>query len=313
MKRKELLTLLILFPFIVASCGTAQPPAVATPGINPNVNIEIQTMGSETNEVGTETVSQNNCGGTAEIENEVSKSRTIEYVMEVQNGMSVNANGQLGFAGTDVELGATVATQFGQSYGTSETITHSITVKAEAGTNMQHTIRHLEVWEIGQAIVTVGGQQAMIPFRYRSNFKIESGGSTQLPCPTETNNDPSSKEPVSPTPENTPETITSGLRTGMDVQLYADKTDGKHPLKVNLDARSSFFIDASGTTFNCGVCNYTWYVYQGSNLLNNPERSGNGLFNYRFGNAGDYKVVVQVCRGPGDTDCASDAEIITVR
>jgi len=311
MKMKELLSLLILFPFIVTSCGTSQPPA---PGSNPTVNIEIQQMGSETKEVGKEIVSQNNCGGTAELENVVEKSRAIEYVMEVQNGVSVNANGQVGFAGTDVELGTTVATQFGLSYGTSETVSRSIIVKAQAGTNMQHVIRHMEVWEIGQATVTVGGQQTIIPFSFRSNFAIELAESNQLPCPTGTTNGGSSdKQPLVPTLENTPETVTTGLRVGMDVQLYADKTDGKHPLKVNLDASSSFFIDASGTTFNCGVCNYTWYVYQGSKLLNKPERGGNGTFNYRFGNAGDYKVVVQVCRGQAETDCASDAEIITVR
>jgi hypothetical protein len=311
MKLKDLLSLLILFPFIVTSCGTSQPPA---PGSNPNVNIEVQQKGSETKEVGKETVSQNNCGGTAELENVVEKSRTIEYVMEVQNGVSVNANGQIGFAGTDVELGTTVATQFGQSYGTSETVSRSIIVKAQAGTNMQHVIRHMEIWETGQAIVTVGGQQTIIPFWFRSNFAIELAESNQLPCPTGTpSSESSDKQPVTPTLEITPETVAMGLRVGMDVQLYADKADGKHPLKVNLDARSSFFIDANGTTFNCGVCTYTWYVYQGTTLLNKPERSNNGLFNYRFGNAGDYKVVVQVCRGPGETDCASDAEIITVR
>jgi hypothetical protein len=312
MKLKELLSLLILFPFIVTSCNTSQPPTL---GSNPNVNIEIQMIGSESKEVGTETVSQPNCTGVAEVENVVEKSRTIEYVMEVQNGASVNANGQVGFAGTDVELGVTVATQFGQSYGTSETISRSIIVKAEPGTNMQHVIRHMEVWEIGQATITVGGQQTIIPFRYRSNFKIELAESNQLTCDPNgtTDNDTSGKEPVVPTLENTPETVTSGLRAGMDVQLYADKTDGKHPLKVNLDARSSFFVDVDGKTYNCGVCQYTWYVYQSSKLLNKSEQSSNGIFSFRFGSAGDYRVVVQVCRGQSETACAYDAEDISVR
>jgi hypothetical protein len=310
MKLKELLSLLILFPFIVTSCGNPELPTLDS---NPTVKIEFQQMRSETTDVGTETVSQPNCTGVADVENVVEKSRTIEYVMEVQNGASVNTNGQVGFAGTDVELGATIAAQFGQSYGTSQMISRSLIVKAQPGTNMQHIIRHMEVWEIGQAVITIGGQQTIIPFRYRSDFKIELGGSTQLPCPTETSNSPSDKQPVAPTPENTPETTNASLRAGMDVQLYADKTDGKSPLKVDLDARSSFFIDANGTSYNCGVCNYTWYVYQGSNLLNKPERSTNGLFSFRFGNAGDYRVVVTVCRGQGEADCASDAEVITVK
>jgi len=308
MKLKELLSLLILFPFIVTSCGTPQQPP------NPNVDIEIQLIGSEPKEIGTETISQPNCGGNAEIENAVERSRSIEYVMEVQNGVSVNTNGQVGFAGTDVELGATVATQFGQSYGTSETIARSITVKAQARTNMQHVIRHMEIWEIGQAKISVGGQQTIIPFKFRSNFAIELVGSNQLTCdPNGTINNTSETQSVIPTPENTPETANAGLRVGMDVQLFADKTDGKSPLKVNLDARDSFFIDADGKTYNCGVCNYTWYVYQNSKLINKPESSTNGTFSYRFGGNGDYRVVVRVCRGQGDSDCAFDAEEISVR
>jgi len=89
--------------------------------------------------------------------NTIQKSRTIQYIIEVQNGMSVNANGQIGFAGTDVELGTTVANYFGQSYGTSESLSRSITVKAGMGTNMEHTVRQVEVWKIGVIIAPVDG------------------------------------------------------------------------------------------------------------------------------------------------------------
>lgn len=172
MKLTKLPSLLFLIAFLVASCGTPPPPS--SQGVsNPNTNIEIQITGTEPIELGTETIYQPNCTGTAEVENSIEKSRTIQYVMEVQNGASVNANGQVGFAGTDIELGATVASQFGQSYGTSETLTRSITVKAKPGTNMQHVIRQVEIWKTGQAKISVGGQQIIIPFKFRSDFAIE--------------------------------------------------------------------------------------------------------------------------------------------
>lgn len=184
MKLKKLTSLVIMLTLLITSCGN--PPSSNQNGSNQGKNIEIQITGTESKELGTETISQPNCTGVAEVENSVEKSRTIEYVMEVQNGASVNANGKVGFAGTEVELGTTVAGQFGQSYGTSETLTRSITVKAKPGTNMQHVIRQVEIWKVGQAKISVGGQQTIITFKFRSGFAIELANSQDLGCGTPT-------------------------------------------------------------------------------------------------------------------------------
>lgn len=306
--KKRLLSLLILFAFIVTSCGGTPPPS--NPKItNPNVPLDVQITGSESHEITTEIVSQDNCTGAAEVESMVEKSRTIQYVVEVQNGLSVNANGQVGLAGTDIELGATVASQLGLSYGESETITRSITVKTPAGMNMQHVIRHAEVWKTGNATVSVGGQQTVIPFKFRSNFAIEPAGSSQIICPANgtTNDGPSETQSADPTQESI--TATSV----MDVQLVADRADGKSPLTVNFDARGSFLKDTNGVIYPCGVCNYTWFVYQNSTLINDPKRSDHGSFSYKFGKDGDYRVVVKVCRGKDESDCGYGAEDIAVR
>ncbi len=90
MKFTKLPSLLFLIIFFVASCGT--PPS-SQGGNNPNADIEIQITDIEPIELGTDTISQPNCTGTAEVENTIEKSRTIQYVVEVQNGVSVNANG----------------------------------------------------------------------------------------------------------------------------------------------------------------------------------------------------------------------------
>ena len=175
MKFKKLPSLVILLTLLVASCGTP-------PSSNQNVNIEIQTSGDEQKEITVETISQQNCKGTADVDYTVERSKAIQFSMEVQTGASVNANGQLGFAGTDIELGATVASQYGQSYGTTETLTRSITVRASPGSRMQHTIRQLEIWKIGKAKITVGGQETTIPFKFRSGFGIELADSQNLGC-----------------------------------------------------------------------------------------------------------------------------------
>lgn len=196
MNLKKPQSLVILLSLLVTSCGTPQP--LNQNGNNQGTNIEIQITGTESEELETVAISQQNCTGNAEVENLVEKSRTIQYILEVQNGASVNANGQVGFAGTDVELGATIASQFGQSYGTSETITRSITVKAKSGTNMQHFIRQMEIWKVGQAKISVGGQQTIIPFKFRYDFAIELANSNPVACETNgtTNTSPSNTQPV---------------------------------------------------------------------------------------------------------------------
>lgn len=209
MKSKRLPSLVILLILLATSCSTPPPSNQNGSSQGQNTNIEIQITGTETKELGTETIPQPNCTGNAEVENTVEKSRTIEYVMEVQNGASVNTNGQVGFAGTDIELGATVASQFGQSYGTSETLTRSITVKAMPSTDIQHIIRQVEIWKVGQAKISVGGQQTIIPFKYRYDFAIEYAGNNQTACDANgtTNIIPSNTQPSSETTETANWTI----------------------------------------------------------------------------------------------------------
>ena len=124
---------------------------------------------------------------------------------------------------------------------------------------------------------------------------------------------------IAPTETETLPTATDVLPTAtlpaiMHVQLEADRTSGKVPLTVKLDARASYLLASDGRQYPClgGPCNYTWAVYGGGNLINKSERSSNGRFTYRFPDAGTYKVVVTVCRGQGDSDCAADAALITV-
>lgn len=110
-------------------------------------------------------------------------------------------------------------------------------------------------------------------------------------------------------------TVTPTPPVGMDVQLITDITSGSSPLTVNFDARGSFLRDANGMIYKCGggPCNYTWYVYKDGNLAYQSDRGGNGTFKYKFGRSGDYRVIVRVCRGQADSDCAYDGEGISVR
>jgi hypothetical protein len=155
---------------------------------------------------------------------------------------------------------------------------------------------------------------------------IESLVSPTVTLPTSTEVFPTSTETLSPTateisptvPEAHPTvtiTPTATLFIGMDVQLTVDRTSGGAPLTVRFDARGSFLRALDGTIYRCqsGACNFTWFVYKGNNQLNEPKRSSDGTLIYTFSKRGDYRVAVKVCRGQGESDCASDGDEIIVK
>jgi len=171
---------------LLTACSNGGMTQGSTVGSTPNVMIEIlDGTYPEAREIRIETIPQNNCGGTAEVENQVQRSRSIARTIEVGGGFEVNANGGIGFADTDVELGAAVATQLGYSYGTVEDISRSITVKAKPGTRMEHHVSLQEIWEGGTAKIVVNGQEITVPFSFRSDFAIELLDSKDIGCEPE--------------------------------------------------------------------------------------------------------------------------------
>lgn len=81
-------------------------------------------------------------------------------------------------------LGAAIATKLGHSYGSTEDISRSMTVKASPGTHVEHLVRLQEIWEVGTAKVIVNNQEALVPFNFRSDFSITISDTVPLEdCP----------------------------------------------------------------------------------------------------------------------------------
>jgi hypothetical protein len=110
-------------------------------------------------------------------------------------------------------------------------------------------------------------------------------------------------------------TETPSLPIGMHVRLYADKTTGKAPLTVKLDARDSFLRAPGGEIYGCksGACVYTWEVYAGGQRIGKPVNNSTGTFQYSFGKKGSYFITVVVCRGGGSSDCNGSGAQIEAR
>lgn len=206
---EKFVTIGILILISTTSCGgnngEGEIAKEEIPTITPQVSIEIlDGMRPETREIKVEIIPQNNCGGTAEVENEESLSRSIAHTMEVGAGLEVNANGQIGFAGTDVELGATIAGQLGYSYGSVQDISRSITVKARPGTYMEHRVQLQEIWQIGTAKIVANDQEIQVPFNFRSDFRVHLLNSRDKGCPSNSSTGISTKVPIEETVANTP-------------------------------------------------------------------------------------------------------------
>jgi hypothetical protein len=189
----------VLLVALISGCLPGGPTQVVEQPEAPQVDVRVIPGGEPlVRIVQTEKIVQPNCGGTLEVENVVERSRTIIHTVELGGGVEVNAQGEVGLLGTGVQVGAAIAAEYGQSYGTEDTLTRAITVKAREGTNMEHTIQQVEIWQLGTVEITIGDQQFTYPYHFRNDFGVELVGSQNIGCP------PTEVVPSTPTTTPTP-------------------------------------------------------------------------------------------------------------
>jgi hypothetical protein len=100
------------------------------------------------------------------------------------------------------------------------------------------------------------------------------------------------------------------------VLLQANKTSGRRPLAVKVDARESYLTDFDGQTYVCrnGACYYTWKVYSNGQQVGKSVTDSGGTFDYTFGKQGTYMITVWICRGRDGVDCGgSGVQIIVTK
>jgi hypothetical protein len=189
----------VLLVLLISGCLPSGPTQVVEQPEAPQVDVRVIPSGEPlVRVVQSEKIVQPNCGGTLEVENVVERSRTIIHTVELEGSVEVNAQGEVGLLGTGVKVGAAIAAQYGQSYGTEDTLTRAITVKAKEGTNMEHTIQQVEIWQLGTVEITIGDQQFTYPYHFRNDFGVELVTSQNIGCPP--------SEGVPSTPTTTPTT-----------------------------------------------------------------------------------------------------------
>lgn len=187
---------------LLAGCTAAPSP--------PAFGIDLGEISTVEKEVEQEVILQDNCGGTAQVANEIVRERVVSRELTTASKFEVSANGEIKILGTGVGLGAAVAAEVGVAYGTSESMARSVTVAAAPGVKMQHQIAHREIWKVGVATVTVGdGQTVEVPFEFRKDFSLELVGSKRLLCPQDQIATPTAIPQLLPTDTPAPPTATT--------------------------------------------------------------------------------------------------------
>ena len=191
-KQLIILLLAVILPMLACGGGGENEQAAA-----PVVQITIKEDNTPLLEVvDVEVVPQDNCGGSAEVENGLERSRTIEHTMTVGGGIELTADGGIKPGGVGVNLGASVAANYDVGYGQADEIGRSISVKAKEGTRMEHTIQLVEQFETGEAIVIIDGSTYKVPFVFRTDFAVILQGSHDLGCLPTATPDPNQPEPT---------------------------------------------------------------------------------------------------------------------
>ncbi len=175
--------ILVLANMLTTGCLFIKPqPDSAQLGV-PVVQVIPSGNPPEKRILSSETIPQNNCGGSAEVSSTIERSRSIAYILEIGGEIKIDADGSVGVPDIgEIQVGAEVAAKYGVTYGQEETFTRSLTVSAKEGTNIQHELKQVEYWEIGELVFTSAEKTMRYPYSFRRDFGVELVKSENIDC-----------------------------------------------------------------------------------------------------------------------------------
>lgn len=180
-QRSYFLLVLFLLLFLIVACnGTKSTPE---PVAEVNAQVFVFPSGTEKRLISDEKITQDNCVGSAETSQTITRQHTVQYTMELGSELKVNAEGKVGVPGVgEVGVGTEVATHYNVGYGRQETVSRAVTVAAAPKSHIQHTIQQFEVWEIGEVLIVVGDYNQRLPYSFRRDFSIDAVAPANLGC-----------------------------------------------------------------------------------------------------------------------------------
>lgn len=240
---RYMLLLLFLSLFIMTACG-AQPELYSEQVVDVGVQVFVFPGGTEKRLISDEKIEQDNCNGSAETSQTVTRQHTVQYTMEVGSGLTVNAEGKVGVPGVgEVGVGTEVATHYKVGYGRQEAVTRSQTVAASPNSHIQHTIQQFEIWETGEVLIVAGDQNQRLPYSFRRDFSIEAVAPANIGCPGTSSNSISDSTAIPP--------VTQALTTPPQNDLVTTVATTSPPDQlINLVQNPSFENGTQGWEFS---------------------------------------------------------------
>jgi hypothetical protein len=139
------------------------------------VSVQVFPESQERRVLSKEDLDLENCRGNQPLSSTIERTHTIFHVAEIGTSAEVNVSGSLGVAGVgEVEVGTAIAAHYNVSYGEEESVSRSVSVSAEKGSHVIHTVEQYEKWELGKISVFVGGEEMVQePYSFRKGFGVE--------------------------------------------------------------------------------------------------------------------------------------------
>jgi hypothetical protein len=189
----------ILLTILLSACnnGTPTPPTSAP---SPTPDVRLENVRTEREPYTTNSVPLENCNGTSEVTQTISRTETV--TVETEYGGSAELS-----AGIKSILDAKLGAQFNVTNGQVREFKQEFKLSADASKKVAYEIRWYATYQTGEAVLA--GLNLRVPFRMRTGLDGELGSGAPLTCPTPGGATavPASNTPppsATPRPTNTP-------------------------------------------------------------------------------------------------------------
>jgi len=166
---------IVIIIFAIVKWHNAPSPQISQQGIS-DISTRFEQVAEEIQQFPPAIFPINNCGGSADVRQEITHSYVHEVVDETQLKLGLEIPGADWLK---------IVAEIEKHYGTSdkETITYSTILTVPAGQKIQYTLVREQTWESGIIIVDSDGKKTSAAYRILKNETFEVANSEQKPCP----------------------------------------------------------------------------------------------------------------------------------
>jgi hypothetical protein len=159
----------------LAAIDPKAPKPTPQPAFSNNVTKFDQVV-EETNEFPPAVFPINNCGGAADVKQEVTQTYIHQIIDETKTKLGIEI---------PILNWMKIVAEIERHYGISDKqiTTYATTLAVPAGQNIQYTVIRKQTWESGMAVVVSGGVEVSAPYRVLKSETFEVANSEKRSCP----------------------------------------------------------------------------------------------------------------------------------